>query len=168
LGTSEAEAWKPAKILDDASLPGVLGQVRYLNGEDHMLETLQVKTPSRCATIDITDLILHKVRESGIRSGLCLLQVPHTTAGILVNEGADPAVMEDVLGTLEKMVPWQASYNHSEGNSAAHIKAIMTGGRTFLMIADGRLVLGTWERVFLCEFDGPRTRKVLIKIMKEV
>jgi secondary thiamine-phosphate synthase enzyme len=130
-----------------------------------MMETLQVKTPSRSAAIDITDLISRKVRESGIKSGLCLLHVPHTTAGIIVNEGADPAVMEDVLSALEKMVPWRASYSHSEGNAAAHIKAIMTGGRTFLIVADGRLVLGTWERVFLCEFDGPRTRKVLIKIM---
>jgi len=129
------------------------------------METLQVKTPSRSAAIDITDLISRKVRESGIKSGLCLLHVPHTTAGIIVNEGADPAVMEDVLSALEKMVPWRASYSHSEGNAAAHIKAIMTGGRTFLIVADGRLVLGTWERVFLCEFDGPRTRKVLIKIM---
>jgi secondary thiamine-phosphate synthase enzyme len=129
------------------------------------METVQVKTPGRSATIDITDLISRKVRESGIKSGLCLLHVPHTTAGIIVNEGADPAVMDDVLGALEKMVPWRASYSHSEGNAAAHIKAIMTGGRTFLMVADGRLVLGTWERVFLCEFDGPRTRKVLIKIM---
>jgi len=130
-----------------------------------MMETLQVKTPSRSAAIDITDLISRKVRESGIKSGLCLLHVPHTTAGIIVNEGADPAVMEDVLSALEKMVPWRASYSHSEGNAAAHIKAIMTGGRTSLIVADGRLVLGTWERVFLCEFDGPRTRKVLIKIM---
>jgi len=130
-----------------------------------MMETLQVKTPSRSAAIDITDLISRKVRESGIKSGLCLLHVPHTTAGIIVNEGVDPAVMEDVLSALEKMVPWRASYSHSEGNAAAHIKAIMTGGRTFLIVADGRLVLGTWERVFLCEFDGPRTRKVLIKIM---
>jgi secondary thiamine-phosphate synthase enzyme len=132
-----------------------------------MLETLQVKTPSRSATVDVTDLISRKVRESGIMSGLCLLHVPHTTAGIIVNEGADPAVMDDVLNTLEKMVPWRGDYSHSEGNAAAHIKAILTGGRTLLMVADGRLMLGAWERVFLCEFDGPRTRKVHIKIVAD-
>ena len=130
-----------------------------------MVETIQVRTPSRSATVDVTDLILRKVRESGVKSGLCLLHVPHTTAGIFVNEGADPAVMDDVIDFLNKTVPWQAGYKHSEGNSAAHIKSILTGGRTFLMIDDGRLVLGTWERIFLCEFDGPRTRKIHIKIL---
>ena len=132
-----------------------------------MLETLQVKTPSRSAMVDVTDLISRKVRESGVASGVCFLHVPHTTAGIMVNEGADPAVMDDVLNTLDKMVPWRDGYRHSEGNSAAHIKAILTGGRTFLLIAEGRLVLGTWERVFLCEFDGPRTRKVYVKIIAD-
>ena len=130
-----------------------------------MVETIQVRTPDRSATVDVTDLILRKVRESGVKSGLCLLHVPHTTAGIFVNEGADPAVMDDVIDFLNKMVPWQAGYKHSEGNSAAHIKSILTGGRTFLIIDDGRLVLGTWERVFLCEFDGPRTRKIHLKIL---
>lgn len=130
-----------------------------------MIETLQVNTPNRNAMVDITDLIARKIQESAIKSGFCLLHVPHTTAGIMVNEGADPAVMDDVVNSLDRLVPWQAGYKHSEGNSAAHIKAILLGGRTFLMIDDGRLMLGTWERIFFCEFDGPRTRKVRIKII---
>jgi len=131
-----------------------------------MLETLQVNTPKRSATVDVTDLISRKIQESGIKSGLCLLHVPHTTAAIIVNEGADPAVMEDVIKALDKLVPWGAGYQHSEGNAAAHIKAILAGGRTFLIIDEGRLVLGTWERVFFCEFDGPRTRKICMKIIE--
>jgi secondary thiamine-phosphate synthase enzyme len=130
-----------------------------------MLETLKIDTPSRSAMVDVTELISRKIQESGIKSGLCLLHVPHTTAGIMVNEGADPAVMEDVLNTLDKLVPWRAGYTHSEGNSAAHIKAILVGGRTSLIVDNGRLLLGTWEHVFLCEFDGPRTRKICVKIM---
>jgi secondary thiamine-phosphate synthase enzyme len=132
-----------------------------------MVETLQIKTLDRSATVDVTDLISRKIQESGIESGLCFLHVPHTTAGIIVNEGADPAVMEDILGFLDKTVPWRAGYKHSEGNSAAHIKSILTGGRTVLMIENGRLVLGTWERVFFCEFDGPRTRKIWMKLIKD-
>ena len=131
-----------------------------------MLATLQVNTPKRSAAVDVTDPIARKVQESGIESGLCLLHVPHTTAAIIVNEGADPAVMDDVLKTLDKLVPWGAGYQHSEGNAAAHIKAILAGGRTFLIIDEGRLVLGTWERVFFCEFDGPRTRKICMKIIE--
>lgn len=130
-----------------------------------MLETLQVDTPKRSATVDVTDLISRKIQESGIKSGLCLLHVPHTTAAIIVNEGADPAVMDDVIKTLDKLIPWGAGYQHSEGNAAAHIKAILAGGRTFLLVDNGRLMLGTWERIFFCEFDGPRTRKIHIKII---
>ena len=132
-----------------------------------MVETLQIKTLDRSATVDVTDLISRKIEESGINSGLCFLHVPHTTAGIIVNEGADPAVMEDILDFLNRTVPWRAGYRHSEGNSAAHIKSILTGGRTVLMIENGRLVLGTWERVFFCEFDGPRTRKIWMKLIKD-
>jgi secondary thiamine-phosphate synthase enzyme len=132
-----------------------------------MVETLQIKTLERSATVDVTDLISRTIEESGIKRGLCFLHVPHTTAGIIVNEGADPAVMEDILDFLNRTVPWRAGYKHSEGNSAAHIKSILTGGRTVLMIENGRLVLGTWERVFFCEFDGPRTRKIWMKLIKD-
>ncbi len=129
-----------------------------------MLETIEIRTPARSAMVDVTDRIARKVVESGIKSGFCLLHVPHTTAGILVNEGADPAVMEDILDFLDRTVPWRAGYKHSEGNSAAHIKATLTGARTFLMIDHGQLILGTWERVFFCEFDGPRTRRIYLQI----
>jgi secondary thiamine-phosphate synthase enzyme len=131
-----------------------------------MLETLQINSPGHNAMMDITNLVSRKIQDSGIKNGLCLLHVPHTTAGIIVNEGADPAVMDDIIVSLDKLVPRQAGYKHDEGNSAAHIKAVLVGGRTFLMIEGGRLMLGTWERIFFCEFDGPRTRKVYIKIME--
>jgi secondary thiamine-phosphate synthase enzyme len=132
-----------------------------------MLETVQVNTPDHAVMVDVTDLISRKVQESGVRSGLCVVYIPHTTAGIMVNEGADPAVMEDVLSTLERVVPWKNNYRHAEGNAAAHIKAILTGGSVHIIIDNGRLILGTWERIFLCEFDGPRTRKIRIKIMND-
>jgi secondary thiamine-phosphate synthase enzyme len=132
-----------------------------------MLETIQVNTPDHCVMVDVTDLIGRQVQESGVRSGLCVVYVPHTTAGIMVNEGADPAVMDDVMNTLDKLVPWRGGYKHTEGNSAAHIKTILVGGSTHIIIDNGRLVLGTWERIFLCEFDGPRTRKIRIKLMRD-
>ena len=130
-----------------------------------MLETIQVNTPDHCVMVDVTDLISRQVQESGIRSGLCVVYIPHTTAGVMVNEGADPAVMDDVMNMLDKLVPWRGGYKHTEGNSAAHIKTILVGGSTHLIIENGRLLLGTWERIFLCEFDGPRTRKIRIKMM---
>ena len=130
-----------------------------------MLETLQVTTPDRNATIDITDLIARKVEESGIKSGMCFASVMHTTAGITINEGADPAVLEDVEGVLEGLVPLRGGYKHMEGNSAAHIKSILVGNGVQIIIENGRLLLGTWQSIFLMEFDGPRTRKIRIKIL---
>ncbi|MGV8075619.1 MAG: secondary thiamine-phosphate synthase enzyme YjbQ [Syntrophobacteraceae bacterium] len=130
-----------------------------------MLETIKVETPDHSATVDITDFISRKVKDSAVRNGFCVVYVPHTTAGIMINEGADPDVMDDVLTTLDKLAPWRGGYKHAEGNSAAHIKAILVGGSVQIIIDDGRLKLGTWERVFLCEFDGPRTRQIHIKII---
>lgn len=130
-----------------------------------MLETIQINTPDHSAMLDITDLIARKVQDNGVESGICLLYVPHTTAGVTINEGADPAVTVDILSTLEKLVPWRAGYKHTEGNSAAHIKALLVGGSCHIIIDNGRLMLGTWERIFLCEFDGPRTRKIRIKLI---
>jgi len=132
-----------------------------------MLETIQVNTPDRSAALDITELVARKVQDSGVRNGLCLVYIPHTTAGVTVNEGADPAVMDDVLTSLDKLIPWRAGYKHTEGNSAAHIKAILIGGSAQIIIENGRLLLGTWEHIFLCEFDGPRTRKIRIKIIND-
>lgn len=131
-----------------------------------MLEMIQVNTPDHSAMVDVTDLVSRKVRESGVQSGICVLYVPHTTSGIMVNEGADPAVMKDVLNVLDGLVPWRGDYQHMEGNTAAHVKAILVGGSAQIIIENGALMLGTWERIFLCEFDGPRTRKIRVKIME--
>jgi secondary thiamine-phosphate synthase enzyme len=132
-----------------------------------MLETIQVNTPDHSAAVDITDLVARKVHDSGVRSGLCIVYVPHTTAGVTINEGADPAVMDDIIRSLDTLVPWRGSYKHAEGNSAAHIKATLVGGSAQIIVDNGRLLLGTWEHIFLCEFDGPRTRKIRIKIMDD-
>ncbi len=130
-----------------------------------MLDTIQVNTPDHSVMVDITDIVSRRVKESGVETGICMVYVPHTTAAVTINEGIDPAVTEDILATLEKLVPWRDGYKHTEGNAAAHIKAMLTGGSCHLIIENGRLMLGTWERIFLCEYDGPRTRKVRIKVM---
>lgn len=131
-----------------------------------MLETIQVNTPDHSVMLDVTDAIARKVQESAIRSGLCLIYIPHTTAGVTINEGADPAVVDDILATLEHLIPWKGQYRHLEGNSAAHVKAALMGASAQVIIDNGRLALGTWQRIFLCEFDGPRTRKLRIKLME--
>ncbi|MCE5243766.1 MAG: secondary thiamine-phosphate synthase enzyme YjbQ [Syntrophobacteraceae bacterium] len=132
-----------------------------------MIETIQVNTPDHAVMVDVTDVIARAIEKHEVRSGICVVYVPHTTAGIMVNEGADPAVMDDILAILEKLAPWRGGYRHTEGNSAAHMKAILIGGSKTIIIDGGRLMLGTWERIFLCEFDGPRTRKIRIKILSD-
>ncbi len=126
------------------------------------METIQVRTPAHSAAVDITNEVAAALKESKIQNGSCLVYTPHTTAALTINEGADPDVMDDVLNALDKLVPWRAGYKHSEGNSAAHIKSILVGGSVQVIVQDGKLLLGTWEHIFLCEFDGPRTRKVHI------
>ncbi|MCL5808496.1 MAG: secondary thiamine-phosphate synthase enzyme YjbQ [Deltaproteobacteria bacterium] len=126
------------------------------------MTTLTIRTQSRCEMIDITERIAEKVRESGIREGLCRVFIPHTTAAVTINENADPDVPLDILAALDRTVPLSGHYRHTEGNSAAHIKASLFGASQTVFIEDGRLVLGTWQSLFFCEFDGPRTRKVLV------
>ncbi|MCX7821960.1 MAG: secondary thiamine-phosphate synthase enzyme YjbQ [Syntrophobacterales bacterium] len=126
------------------------------------MKILQVKTSSRSVAIDITHEVQRAITEAGFSRGLSFVYVPHTTAGVTINEGADPHVMEDVMNTLDRLVPWQGSYRHTEGNAAAHIKTSLMGNGVHLFVEGGKLVLGTWQRIFLCEFDGPRTRKVHI------
>lgn len=126
---------------------------------------LTVKTNDQTEFIDITGQVQQALKDSGIRDGLCHIFVPHTTAGLTINEGADPSVQRDILAVLNEVIPSRFSYRHAEGNSPAHIKASIVGSSVTLMVEAGRLVLGTWQAVFLCEFDGPRTRKVLIKII---
>ena len=123
-----------------------------------------IKTAARFEMIDITGRVAALVRESGIKQGVCHAFVPHTTAAVTINENADPDVPRDILTALDRIVPLADRYRHAEGNSAAHIKASLFGSSQTLLIDDGPLVLGTWQSLFLCEFDGPRTRKVLVKL----
>ena len=129
-----------------------------------LITKLDIKTHSRVEFQDITAGIRDIVANSGVRNGLCYIFVPHTTAGIMVNEHADPAVVEDIAAQLEEMVPHHKNYRHLEGNSPAHIKASLMGDSRTLFIEDGKLVLGTWQGIFFGEFDGPRSRSVLVKI----
>jgi secondary thiamine-phosphate synthase enzyme len=127
---------------------------------------LTVKTKSRTDLIDITSDVQNTVRSSGIADGLCLVYVPHTTAAITINESADPSVKDDILMILNEIVPWEAKYRHLEGNSPAHVKSTLVGASELVAIENGRLVLGTWQGIFFCEFDGPRNRKLHINIMQ--
>ena len=129
------------------------------------MKTITLETKSRSEMIDITAAVQKAVREEQIENGFCLVYTPHTTAAITINENADPDVPRDILSALEKAVPFSAQYRHMEGNSAAHAKSSLVGASELVMIENGRLVLGTWQAIFFCEFDGPRTRKVWIKII---
>ena len=130
-----------------------------------MIKTLTVSTRSRTELVDMTSQIQDVVRESGLSEGICALYVPHTTAGLVINEGADPSVQRDILAQLEKMVPRDGDYRHLEGNSDAHIKASLVGSSQIVFVEEGRLVLGTWQTIYFAEFDGPRRRKVLVRVM---
>jgi secondary thiamine-phosphate synthase enzyme len=129
------------------------------------METCPVHSKSREAFIDITASIQEIVAKSGIRAGYCLLHVPHTTAAITVNEGADPSVQADILTYLADRVPHCGPYRHGEGNSDAHIKSTLVGVSQVLPVEGGKLVLGTWQSIFFCEFDGPRNRRVHIQLV---
>jgi secondary thiamine-phosphate synthase enzyme len=129
-----------------------------------MFSNLEIRTPSHSALVDITSQVDQLVRESGIQEGACYIFVPHTTAGLTINENADPTVRSDILETLQKIVPWRGDYKHSEGNAAAHVKASLMGFSQHVFISRGRLDLGTWQGIYLAEFDGPRTRKVWVQV----
>jgi len=128
--------------------------------------TFTVKSKSRTQLIDITSEIQKAVRSSGISEGLCMLYVPHTTAAITINESADPNVASDIMMVLNEVIPWKADYRHLEGNSPAHIKSTLVGSSEVIAIENGSLVLGTWQGIFFCEFDGPRTRSVHMRLLK--
>jgi secondary thiamine-phosphate synthase enzyme len=125
-----------------------------------MLQELQIATPAE-GFVDITRQVEAALQAAGVRTGLCLIFVAHTTAGITINENADPDVVADMLAGLDKMVP-QLAYRHAEGNSPAHIKASLMGSSVSVPVKDGRLYLGTWQGIYLCEFDGPRRRTVAV------
>ena len=128
------------------------------------LSRLSLHTETRADFVDITPRLRQIVVDSGVRSGTCHVFVPHTTAGIVVNEGYDPNVVSDILTHLDKLVPYGAAYTHREGNAAAHVKAALLGNSVALLVEDGDLVLGTWQAVFFCEFDGPRERECVVRI----
>lgn len=130
-----------------------------------MNKTLTVKTGSKTELIDITTDVEKAIQSEEVDDGVCLLFVPHTTAAVTINERADPSVKSDILMILNKIVPWKEAYHHLEGNSPAHIKASIIGPSEIIAVEGGRLKLGTWQGVFFCEFDGPRTRKIHIRLL---
>ncbi|MFA6000581.1 MAG: secondary thiamine-phosphate synthase enzyme YjbQ [Thermoleophilia bacterium] len=128
------------------------------------MHEFMVSTGSRSELVDITAQVSRAVTESGVADGICHVFIPHTTAAVTINEGADPAVRLDMIAGLDKAIPWNDGYSHVEGNSAAHIKTSLVGSSETIIVDGGRLVLGTWQTIYFCEFDGPRTRKVLVKV----
>ncbi len=133
-----------------------------------MLRYIDVTTQKRTHFEEITDEVQEVIDELNVKDGMCYLYVPHTTAGIFINENADPDVKWDVEQILDKLVPWEGDYKHIEGNTAAHMKSILVGTNTFVPIKNGKLMLGTWQGIFLAEFDGPRTRKVVVKVIPDI
>lgn len=131
-----------------------------------MIHRLEIATRSRAQMVDVTREVERIVSESGVEEGFCHIYVPHTTAGIAINENADPSVAQDILAVLEKIAPRGGSYRHLEGNADSHVKASIVGSSETVLIEGGRLVLGTWQGLFLCEFDGPRRRRLLVKVVE--
>jgi secondary thiamine-phosphate synthase enzyme len=129
------------------------------------MEKIAVRTKKHTQFVRIDDEVQSVIDRSGVREGLCQVFVPHTTAGITINENADPDVVNDIVETLENLVPWSDKYAHDEGNSAAHIKSSMMGFSQTLIIVDGKLAFGTWQSLYFCEFDGPRSREVWVRII---
>ena len=127
------------------------------------MRIIEVKTQAREELVDITARVREEIVSSGVKGGICYVYVPHTTAAVTINENADPSVKEDILMTLRKIVPDSLPYSHSEGNSPAHVKACLVGSLVNIIIDEGQLSLGTWQGIFFCEFDGPRSRRVFIK-----
>lgn len=131
------------------------------------MKIIDISTKLRSEMLDITALAQKAVAENKINKGICVVFVPHTTAAVTINENADPDVPFDILASLEKVVPFQSQYRHAEGNSAAHAKAALLGSSQVIPVENGRLALGTWQAVFFCEFDGPRSRKIFISTIVE-
>lgn len=131
------------------------------------MQTIGVRTRKRNELVDITAEIRKAITESGVRNGLCHVFIPHTTAAVTINEKADPDVARDIEATLEGLVPPSAEYRHAEGNSDAHVKSTLVGASEFLMVRAGSPILGTWQAVFFCEFDGPRSRSCHIDVRSE-
>ena len=129
-------------------------------------EILSIRSRERDDALDITERVQDLVERTGLRDGVCQVYVPHTTAGIFINENADPAVLRDLFVGLDRLVPWESDYSHAEGNAAAHIKAILTGGSQLIPVRAGRLALGRWQGIFFIDFDGPRERQVRVTVLR--
>ena len=132
-----------------------------------MIHTIGINTKSRVEFLDITNEVQRVVQSSSVEKGVCYIFVPHTTAAVIVNEHADPSVVQDIAAQLDAIIPQHSGYRHMEGNSPAHIKASLLGNTETLLIESGKLVLGTWQGIFFCEFDGPRSRNLLIKLVSD-
>jgi secondary thiamine-phosphate synthase enzyme len=143
-------------------LPTFLGEV-----ELKMMQTFQVRTSAQTEFIDITRSVQEAVKKTGVEDGICIIFIPHTTAAVTINENADPSVVQDIVMELNKIVPFKDQYRHLEGNSPAHIKASLVGCSQIVFVESGKLVLGTWQGIFFCEFDGPRSRQVHIKVISD-
>jgi len=131
------------------------------------MQTLKVKTDRRMQLVDVTAQVQKAVAASGVESGICYLYVPHTTAAIAINECADPDVARDVEGALDRLIPKTGPYRHSEGNSDSHVKAVLVGASQIIFVQGGKLGLGRWQGIFFCEFDGPRERRLDVKIVPD-
>jgi secondary thiamine-phosphate synthase enzyme len=139
--------------------------IEFASCRETTMETLEVKTARRTQFVDITDGVRRIVAKTGVMSGMCYVYVPHTTAGVIINEHFDPDVATDLERVFDRVVPRAWQYQHSEGNSDSHAKAAMTGTSQMIFVEDGELALGRWQGVFFCEFDGPRERKIWVKIV---
>lgn len=131
------------------------------------MQAIRVKTTRRTELVDITDQVQRVVSALGVRLGTCFIYVPHTTAGVLINEHADPDVASDAEGAFDRLVPMNGPYRHSEGNSDSHVKSMLAGANQFVFVEEGKLALGRWQGIFFAEFDGPRERKVYVKVLPE-
>ncbi len=148
---------------------GINGEILRDEGrlkEGFMVKILNVKSSRREEMVDITSYVDGVIRGWGIQEGICYIYVPHTTAGVFINEHADPSVVQDIQGTLARLVPYGKGYKHLEGNADAHIKATLVGTSQMVFVRGGRLQLGTWQGIFFAEFDGPRTRRVFVKVLE--
>jgi secondary thiamine-phosphate synthase enzyme len=138
----------------------------FWRSDSKNMQTFQVRTSTQTEFVDITRSVQEAVRKIGVEDGICTVFVPHTTAAVTINENADPSVVHDIVMELNKIIPYKDAYHHMEGNAPAHIKASLVGCSEIVIVESGKLVLGTWQGIFFCEFDGPRSRKVHVIVTK--
>jgi secondary thiamine-phosphate synthase enzyme len=138
----------------------------FRRGDGKMMQIFEVRTSTQTEFIDITRSVQEAVKKTGVKDGICIVFIPHTTAAVTINENADPSVIHDILMELNKIVPFKDQYHHMEGNSPAHIKTTLVGCSEIVLVESGKLALGTWQGIFFCEFDGPRNRKVHVKVVE--